>query len=57
MLDTKAIAQYALAVLRVVERFSPFERAEIIAVAHALVQVDVSRELRRQHGQQMPEDE
>ena len=48
MISANEIAQYALMVNRQIEKLQPFERGEVLAVAGALIQIEINRELRRQ---------
>jgi hypothetical protein len=46
MIDPKQLAQYALLLLRQVEKLTAVERLEVIGLAGALAQIEVNREIR-----------
>jgi hypothetical protein len=48
VITTKEIAQYALLVVRQVEKLEPLDRAAVMAVAGQLVQIEVQRALQLQ---------
>jgi hypothetical protein len=47
MIDAKGLAQYALLVLRQIEKLSPYERAEVLLVAGTIAQAEINRDIRR----------
>jgi hypothetical protein len=47
VITTKEIVQIAHSLVRQLEKHAPMERAEIVALAGAMVQIDVNREIRR----------
>jgi uncharacterized protein with ACT and thioredoxin-like domain len=47
MIGPKELAQYALLVLRQVEKLSPYERAEVLVVAGSIAQAEINRDIRR----------
>ena len=51
-IDKKELAQYALLVVRQLERLQPLERAEVMTVASSLTQIDVARFLRSEQLRQ-----
>ena len=47
MIGPKELAQYALLVLRQIEKLSPYERAEVLGVAGTMTQAEINRDIRR----------
>jgi hypothetical protein len=47
MIGPKELAQYALLVLRQIEKLTPYERGEVLAIAGTMVQAEINRDIRR----------